>query len=209
MPVIRTGGLSRCEPHDETPCTRAVGAGRGTAALREQGSCPGPVRSGGPRPPRAEPGAADPLAGRAGAAVRPSAGPDGGVAHSFYKPRSVNGGTTRTRLSARAPGGRMNVQRRPRCTFILFPDVPEGGKPLELRHHPCQHPRMNVQRRPSPDEAHHQQASLWPATVALGRTPPLRTTSRRPAHRNQAPPCPRCTAHSGTFCAEGNRLRTK
>ena len=28
---------------------------------------------------------------------------------------------------------------------------PEGGKPLEPRHHPCQHPRKNVQRRPSPD----------------------------------------------------------
>ena len=66
---------------------------------------------------------------------------------------------------------------------------------------------------PLPDEAHHQQASLWPTTVALGRipgrTPPLRTTSRHPAHRNQAPPHPHCTAHSGTFCTEGNRLRTK
>ena len=29
------------------------------------------------------------------------------------------------------PGTRMNVQRRPRCTFILSPDVPRGGKTLE------------------------------------------------------------------------------
>ena len=28
---------------------------------------------------------------------------------------------------------------------------PEGRKPLEPQHHPCQHPRKNVQRRPSPD----------------------------------------------------------
>ena len=44
----------------------------------------------------------------------------------------------------------MNVQRGRRCTFILFPDVPEGGKPLEPRHHPDQHPRKNVQHHPTP-----------------------------------------------------------
>ena len=64
----------------------------------------------------------------------------------------------------------MNVQRGRRCTFILFPDVPEGGEPLELRHHPCQHPRMNVQHHPGPDRPHHQQTPLRPTTVAPERT---------------------------------------
>ena len=82
---------------------------------------------------------------------------------------------------------------------------------------------------PLPDRPHHQQTPLWPTTVVLGRAPPLRTTSRRrsgqplphsagprpsttsshPDPRNRTPPCPRRTARSGTFCAEGNRLRTK
>ena len=48
------------------------------------------------------------------------------------------------------PGNRMNVQRRPSCTFILSPDAPRGGKPLEPRHRPHQDPRMNVQHGPDP-----------------------------------------------------------
>ena len=41
-------------------------------------------------------------------------------------------------------GARVAHSSRPRTS-------PEGGKPLEPHHHPCQHPRKNVQRRPSPD----------------------------------------------------------
>ena len=48
------------------------------------------------------------------------------------------------------PGNRMNVQRRPSCTFILSPDAPQGEKTLEPRHQPHQDPRMNVQHGPAP-----------------------------------------------------------
>ena len=48
------------------------------------------------------------------------------------------------------PGNRMNVQRRPSCTFILSPDAPQGEKTLEPRHRPHQDPRMNVQHGPDP-----------------------------------------------------------
>ena len=40
-------------------------------------------------------------------------------------------------------------------------------------------------------------------------SPTDRATIRHPGHRNRDLLCPRRTAHSGTFCAEGNRLRTK
>ena len=60
---------------------------------------------------------------------------------------------------------------------------PEGGKPLEPRHHPDQHPRKNVQHHPGPDRPHHQQTPLRPTTVAPGRTPP--------PHHQQPPRPPR------------------
>ena len=110
---------------------------------------------------------------------------------------------------------------------------PEGGKPLEPRHHPCQHPRKNVQHHPGPDNRttsrhrsgqtlSHPGGSRDDAGCGHdGGTSHCRTRedpregpgphpiSRHPDPRNRAPPCPHCTAHSGTFCTEGNRLHTK
>jgi len=37
----------------------------------------------------------------------------------------------RIRLAARGPESRMNVQRRPRCTFILSPSTSYDGKSLK------------------------------------------------------------------------------
>ena len=42
----------------------------------------------------------------------------------------------------------MNVQRRPRCTFILSPDPVRVEKTLKWRHRPGGAPKMNVQHRP-------------------------------------------------------------
>ena len=66
---------------------------------------------------------------------------------------------------------------------------PEGGKPLEPHHHPCQHPRKNVQL---PNRPHHQQTPLWPATVVLGRIPGRVPAPAPPAGAPPAAtePCP-------------------
>ena len=92
------------------------------------------------------------------------------------------------------PGNRMNVQRRPSCTFILSPDAPRGGKPLEPRHHPCQHPRKNVQHHPTP------RRGTPPAGTALtnhcrtredhreGPAPPHHQQAPRPPQPGPAPP---------------------
>ena len=223
MPVIRTGGLSRRKSHDEAPCTRAVGAGRGATALREQGSsaqdlCVRVARS----LRRAGPGAADPLAGPTGGRG-PSDRPIGGrgQAVGWHGRRSCTFflQTAISKWQDHAdspigpdPGGRMNVQRGRRCTFILFPDVPEGGKPLEPRHHPNQHPGKNVQHHPAPDprtNSRHRPGHPLSHSAGSPGGPRPPHHQQPPDPRNQAPPRPRCTAHSGTFCAEGNRLRTK
>ena len=57
---------------------------------------------GGQRPPQGQPEAANLVTGRSATADRPPAGPTGGVAHSFYKPRSVNGRIARVHQTARA-----------------------------------------------------------------------------------------------------------
>ena len=102
------------DPHQETrdprPATDSVPPTASHRTARtEQGPAPQPVLS----VPRAGMGWSATSAGpdrgpltrwqaRPGAADRSPAGPDGGVAHSFYKPRSVNGRIARICLSARA-----------------------------------------------------------------------------------------------------------
>ena len=68
------------------------------------------------------------------------------------------------------PGNRMNVQRRPSCTFILSPDAPQGEKTLEPRHRPHQDPRMNVQHDPTPPAG---------TTTSHRRPPPTPTRPTR------------------------------
>ena len=100
------------------------------------------------------------------------------------------------------PGNRMNVQRRPSCTFILSPDAPRGGKPLEPRHRPHQDSRMNVQHDPTPPAGtttSHRRPPPPPhdlhATSTRKQTPaprPLQddTTSRHPDETDPDGPPP-------------------
>ena len=71
------------------------------------------------------------------------------LAHSFYKQRSKNAGIKRILSAARGLDTRMNVQRGPCCTFILFPAPTQGRRTLESRQRFSDTPRMNVQLRPS------------------------------------------------------------
>ena len=61
----------------------------------------------------------------------PLVGAPGRVAHSFYNQRSTNGLIAGIRQAARGPETRMNVQRRPSCTFILPTSASRAEKPLE------------------------------------------------------------------------------
>ena len=153
------------------------------------------------------------MASRSATAVRPSAGPDGGVAHSFYKPRSVNARITRIRQTARAPGDGMNVRRRPRCTFILSPDVPRGWETVGTTPPPRPAPQDECATPPHSLTRHttsrHRSDQPLPHSGGSPGGPRPPHHQQPPDPRNQAPPRPRRTAHSGTFCAEGNRLRTK
>jgi len=65
----------------------------------------------------------------------------------------------------------MNVQRRLHCTFILFPDVPRGRETVGTTPPPRPAPQKECATTPQPRPPYHQQASLWPATVVLGRIP--------------------------------------
>ena len=107
----------------------------------------------------------------------------------------------------------MNVQRGRRCTFILFPDVPRGREtvgttppPLPAPQDECATPPHSPTGRTTSRHRSGQPLS-YPGGSPAGPRPPHH--QQPPDPRNQAPPRPRCTAHSGTFCAEDNRLRTK
>ena len=78
------------------------------------------------------------------------------------------------------PGNRMNVQRRPSCTFILSPDTPQGEKTLEPRHRPHQDPRMNVQHGPAP-----------PAGITTSHRCPRPHTTCTPPEPGSKHPAPR------------------
>ena len=78
------------------------------------------------------------------------------------------------------PGNRMNVQRRPSCTFILSPDAPQGEKTLEPRHRPHQDPRMNVQHGPAP-----------PAGITTSHRCPRPHTTCTPPEPGSKHPAPR------------------
>ena len=83
------------------------------------------------------------------------------------------------------------MQRGLRCTFIPSPDVPRGRETVGTTPPPRPAPQKECATTPQPP--YHQQASLWPATVALGRAPtpappaatPGTATGSRPARTAQ------------------------
>ena len=76
------------------------------------------------------------------------------------------------------PGNRMNVQRRPSCTFILSPDAPQGRETVGTTPPTPPGPQNECATRPRPP--HHQPA---PRPPARQRPPPpphdLHATSTR------------------------------
>ena len=97
------------------------------------------------------------------------------------------------------PGNRMNVQRRPSCTFILSPDAPQGEKTLEPRHRPHQDPRMNVQHGPTPPAG---------TTTSHRRPPPPPHDLHATSTRKQTPRAPTPTGrHNQQIPRQGSQPR--
>ena len=107
----------------------------------------------------------------------------------------------------------MNVQRRPRCTFILPQDVPRGRETVGTTPPPRPAPQKECATPPHSLTRHttsrHRSDQPLPHSGGSPGGPRPPHHQQPPDPRNQAPPRPRCTAHSGTFCAEGNQFHTK